>query len=296
MTILIIVVAGLAVLILAFVFYLLVERQVQVIERTVQSRPAGAEAGTDDFLPESTFGGAKGVSPDEYTIARSVQVAYARQIYVEKPFSLVVHLLPPGAAPVVADVESDVTAPDPLEFVADGARPLVEVSLLYGEDEFRVARDSIRRRLSEGAETFEFLVFAKEARLALLTVTVNHLTTQHLPERVQQKSVTTKRRGAEIVETAETVTFAPAAEVVEKNNVYSLDLPLTATTVWGLSEAQARFWQKALAPVLVVLLLLLGLLSGRLDLEQSVVMLVVGIADMAGVAVFPELKDVLLGG
>lgn len=318
MTTLLIIVAGMTVLIITLYFYIRVEQEVELIRGTVRSEESELEIEFFDFIPESNFPGHDSryekayhvverepagdthmgdeitLHAGEHLVSRTVQIEYARQIYVDKPFALVVHLLTADETLPTAPEETAVTKPDPLMFVASEPNPLVEVSLLYADDEFRTARSSVRRHLSNQSEKFEFLLFAREARTCLFTVAINYLRPKSIPERMTQKSVTTKHTSEGVVETTETIVFEPVTEGLKPINVYSVDLPLMVTSVWGLSESQARFWQKGLAPVLVVLLLLLGLLSGQLDVEQTVVMFLVGVADIAGIAVFPDLKKALL--
>jgi len=262
----------------------------------------GAEAGPPVALagevaavppPPATRGGrAVSKAPTTHRISRQFRLTYTRRIYVHKAFRLEVVVAPEaqGLPELTAQERRQLkeAVRDRLEFEALEAEPLVQVELKGDEEAFEILEAAQARPLSRDRDTrFPFLIKALKAEDCLLTVVISYLREIDVPEVVKTVEIveTVEESASGVRKTRVTKSIqTPAGQETIAAPLKTLPLTVEVKSFWRFSASGLSLLQKALGPVVVLILLAIALVSGRqIDRTEAIWYGIVGIANAAGI-------------
>ena len=230
--------------------------------------------------------------PAKQLIRREFRVTYNRRIYVHKVFHLDVVIAPEAQKlPELTAQERrrlKEAVRERLEFEAPEREPLVQVTLKCDEDDFEILEPAQTRRLSRERETrFTFRLKPLKAEDCPITVIISFLQEVDVPEEVRTvEIVETVEEGASGVSRSRMTRRAvtPARRETVTLPVKAIPLVVEVKSLWRLSASDLSLLQKALGPVVVILLLAIALLTGQeIDRTEALWYAIVGIANAAGI-------------
>jgi len=232
--------------------------------------------------------------PAKQLISREFRVTYNRRIYVHKVFRLDVVIAPEAQKlPELTAQEKRAlkeAVRERLEFEALEAEPLVQVALKCDEDAFEILEAAQAQRLSRERETrFTFRLKPLKAEDCLITVVISYLREVDVPEVVRTVEIveTVEESAAGVSRTRMTRrTVTPARRETVALPVKTIPLTVEVKSLWRFNASELSLLQKALGPVVVILLLAIALLTGQeIDTTEAIWYAIVGIANAAGIPI-----------
>ena len=231
-------------------------------------------------------------TPTKHRISREFRLTYTRRIYVHKAFRLEVVIAPEaqGLPELTAQEQRQLKEAlrDRLEFEALEAEPLVQVELKCDEEAFEILEAAQAQPLSKDRDTrFPFLIKALQAEDCLLTVVISYLREVDVPETVKTVEIveTVEESASGISQTRVTKSIkTPAGQETAAAPLKAIPLTVEVKSFWRFSASSLSLLQKALGPVVVLVLLAIALASGRqIDRTEAIWYGIVGIANAAGI-------------
>lgn len=225
-------------------------------------------------------------------VDRELRIAYSRRAYVNRAFYVNVRVGPQGAALLALTPQEaqtfKQTESERLKFEALEDEPTVQVELKFAEGEFSANKTQEQQKLKKDEETrFRFLLKPLKAEHCTLTVVISYVSSVPVPDTVVQR-VTIDRtispaQGPQTQEHEEQVTVTPATTATKVTEVKTVELAVAVKSLFGMNATELSFLQKALGPVVVVILLGIALFAGRVESTDAIWYVIMGIANAAGI-------------
>ena len=230
--------------------------------------------------------------PAKQLIRREFRLTYNRRVYVHKVFRLDVVIAPEAQKLPELTAQEKRTLKeavrDRLEFETLEAEPLLQVALKCDEETFQILEAAQAQPLGREQETrFPFLLKPLKAEDSPITVIISYLQEVDMPETVKTVEIveTVEESSAGVSKTRVTRrTVTPAGQETVALPVKAIPLTVEVKSLWRFSASDLSLLQKALGPVVVILLLAIGLLSSReIDRTEALWYGIVGLANAAGI-------------
>ena len=230
--------------------------------------------------------------PAKQLIRREFRLTYNRRVYVHKVFRLDVVIAPEAQRLPELTAQEKRTLKeavrDRLEFETLEAEPLLQVALKCDEETFQILEAAQAQPLGREQETrFPFLLKPLKAEDSPITVIISYLQEVDMPETVKTVEIveTVEESSAGVSKTRVTRrTVTPAGRETVALPVKAIPLTVEVKSLWRFSASDLSLLQKALGPVVVILLLAIGLLSGQeIDRTEAIWYGIVGLANAAGI-------------
>lgn len=230
----------------------------------------------------------------EYLINRDLRIAYSRSAYVNRAFYVNVRIGPQGGVlPELTPEDLKTlkqTESERLQFEALEEEPEVQVELKFAAGDFSANKTQEKQRLKKDKEArFRFLLKPLKAEHCILTVVVSYVSKLPVPDQVVEKvtidKVITPGAGPETKEHVEQATVTPATTATAVTEVKTVELPVSVKSLFGWNARELELLQKALGPVVVMILLGIALFTGRVESTDAIWYIIMGIANAAGIPV-----------
>lgn len=231
-----------------------------------------------------------------YDIDREISITYECVVYVNETFPLHVCISAlendkPSNVPSNTQLQNCTLEGGKLQFKALEELPFVQVELKFAEGDFFVNRSLLKQKLQKNTDTvFEFLLKARKAEACPLMLVVSYVADILVPERIEKKIITSKKDGDIVTETIQQETWLPISKETKTTEVKLIPLSVKVRNLFGLTDDQLHFWQKALGPIVAVAIIIMALLTGRTENDEALALLIMALVNVVGVPIFPEIK------
>lgn len=238
---------------------------------------------------------------NQYQIDRWLRIFFSRGIYINRTFYVDVHIGPEGDSITLTQNEKDIleiAKSERLRFEALEEAPLVQVELKFAEGDFNANKTQEQQILKKKEVTkFRFLLKPLKAEHCILTVVISYVSTVPVPDQIIEKVTIDKTitlgEGPETKEHTEQATVTPASTATKIVEIKTLELLVSVKSMFGMNASELALFQKALGPVLVVILLYIAFFTGQVQRSDAIWYALVSIAGSAGIPIIDALANPL---